>query len=274
MTSWNNKQARRTRAADGNWGYGSVYRSQPLDAGVKRALRAGGGRMTLPRLADAMEGAATVDLRGSRVLPWALRVIGQPRDPALRGAVARLRAWVAAGSHRIDRNRNGVYGHADAIRIMDAWWPRWLHAEFEPALGRRLFAQIEGMNELVNAPNNSGQHLGSAWQAGWYSYAQKDLRTLLGRHVRGRYSRVYCGGGRLERCRTALRSSLKAALRVPASRLYSGDDVCKNAGRDGDQTCYDAIFFRPLGAITQPLLPWQNRPTYQQAVEIPRAVPR
>src|SRR5207253_672062 len=77
--------------------------------------------------------------------------------------------------------------------IMDAWWPRWLRAEFQPALGKHLFAAIDGMNELVNAPNNSGQHLGSAWQAGWYGYAQKDLRTLLGRHVRGRYSRVYCG---------------------------------------------------------------------------------
>jgi hypothetical protein len=37
---------------------------------------------------------------------------------------------------------------------------------------------------------------------------------------------------------------------------------------DGDQTCYDKIRFRPLGAITQPLIPWQNRPTYQQADEI------
>ena len=72
----------------------------------------------------------------------------------------------------------------------------------------------------------------------------------------------------------ALAASLKAALSVPASALYSGDTVCRNAGQDGSQTCFDSIFFRPLGAITQPLLPWQNRPTYQQAVEIPRRAPR
>ena len=52
------------------------------------------------------------------------------------------------------------------------------------------------------------------------------------------------------------------------------DSVCKNAGQDGSQTCFDSIYFRPLGAITQPLLPWQNRPTYQQAVQIPRRAPR
>jgi penicillin amidase len=273
MTSWNNKQAKRTRAADGLWGYGSVYRSQPLDAGIRRGLR-GGRKMTLPRLVDAMENAATVDLRGSRVLPWALKVLGQPKDPALRGAVGTLRAWTRSGSHRIDRNRDGTYDRAAAVRIMDAWWPRWLRAEFEPALGKGLFEDIAGMNELANLPNNHGQHLGSAWQAGWYGYAQKDLRTLLGKRVRGKYSRVYCGGGDVKRCRAALRASLKAALAVPASSLYSGDAVCKRYGRDGDQDCFDSIYFRPLGAITQPLIPWQNRPTYQQAVQIPRQAPR
>jgi acyl-homoserine lactone acylase PvdQ len=273
MTSWNNKQALGVRAADGNWGYGSVYRSQPLDARVRAALR-GGRRMRLPKLVDAMEDAATVDLRGSHVLPWALKVLGRPGDAKLRHAVEVLREWKRSGAHRIDRNRDGRYDQAEAVRIMDVWWPRWLRAEFEPALGKRLFAGIEGMNELVNAPNNSGQHLGSAWQAGWYSYAQKDLRTVLGRRVRGRYSRVYCGGGRLARCRAALRGSLRKALAVPASRLYSGDPVCQDAKRDGSQTCFDSIYFRPLGALTQPLIPWQNRPTYQQAVEVPRRVGR
>jgi hypothetical protein len=36
----------------------------------------------------------------------------------------------------------------------------------------------------------------------------------------------------------------------------------------GSQWCYDAVYFRPLGAMTQPLIHWINRPTYQQADEI------
>jgi hypothetical protein len=221
-----------------------------------------------------MEDAATVDLRGSHVLPWALKAIGRPRDAKLRRAVDVLRAWRRSGAHRIDRNRDGRYDRAAAVRIMDAWWPRWLKAQFEPALGKRLFAAVRGMNEFANLPNNHGEHLGSAWQAGWYSYAQKDLRALLGRRVRGRYSRVYCGGGRLRRCRAALRGSLKKALAVRPAKLYGGDPVCRDAGRDGSQTCFDAIYFRPLGALTQPLIPWQNRPTYQQVVEVPRRAGR
>jgi hypothetical protein len=71
-----------------------------------------------------------------------------------------------------------------------------------------------------------------------------------------------------------LRASLRAALAVSPSKLYSGDRVCKKAGQGGSQPCFDSIYFRPLGALTQPLIPWQNRPTYQQVVEIPRHVKR
>ena len=45
------------------------------------------------------------------------------------------------------------------------------------------------MIELDNEPNNHGDHLGSAYQDGWYGYAKKDLRTVLGKRVRGKYSR-------------------------------------------------------------------------------------
>src|SRR4051795_4495911 len=273
LTSWNNKQAPGTRAADGNWAYGPTYRSKTLDDRVRKAT-AGGRKIGRVELVKAMEDAATVDLRGDAVLPWLLRAIGKPHDRALAGALGKLRAWHRTGAHRIARDGVGRYDDADAIRIMDAWWPRLVKAEFEPALGRRLFKAIEGMNELSNDPNNHGQHLGSAWQHGWYGYVIKDLRTLLGKRVRGRYSRTYCGGGtrgggNLGRCRVALRSSLRAALKVDPAKLYGGDPVCKAAGLDGDQACFDSIYFRPLGAITQPLIPWQNRPTFQQVVEVP-----
>jgi acyl-homoserine lactone acylase PvdQ len=261
ITSWNNKPAH---------GYGlagsPVYRSQSLDDGIRAGLR-GGRKMTLADLVNAMESAATVDLRGTKVLPFALQLLGRPTDPALSAAVAELRAWVADGAHRRSPSPGQPYAHADAIRIMDAWWPLLVRAEFEPVLGHGLFKAIQGMNELSNGPNNHGQHLGSAWQHGWYGYVIKDLRTVLGRRVRGRYSRKYCGRGSLRRCRYALVASLRDALKVDPAKLYA-DDVCAKAGRAGDQACFDSIFFRPLGAITQPLIPWQNRPTFQQVVEV------
>jgi hypothetical protein len=56
--------------------------------------------------------------------------------------------------------------------------------------------------------------------------------------------------------------------------LYGDDEVCKDEGRAGDQACYDMVRFRPVGGATQPLIPWINRPTYQQVNEIRSRVPR
>ena len=38
--------------------------------------------------------------------------------------------------------------------------------------------------------------------------------------------------------------------------------------------CSDSIEFKPTGAISQPLIEWVNRPTFQQAVEIQGHGPR
>ena len=270
ITSWNNKQAPGFAGADSNL-FSSVYRSQMLDQEIGARLK-GGAKLTLPGLVDAMEEAGTTDLRGEKVLPLALAVLGTPKDPQLADAVRKLKAWADAGAHRRDRNNDGVYEDSDAIRIMDAWWPRWLKAQFEPRLGKAAFDAIPFTQD--NDPNNHGEHLGSAYQEGWYGYAYKDLRQVLQRPVRQRYARTFCGNGKRSRCRAALAASLKAALAVPASELYGGDKTCKDAGKDGDQWCWDAVSFRPLGGVTQPLIPWINRPTYQQAVEIPGHRPR
>jgi hypothetical protein len=188
--------------------------------------------------------------------------------------VRELRAWLKAGGLRRDQDRNGAYEHADAIRIMDAWWPRWIDAQFKPRLGKTAFERLKAAVAIDNPPNNHGDHIGSAYQGPWFGYVRKDLRTVMGRKVKGRYGREYCGKGSLRRCRRVLERSLQAAVAVPASALYSGDEVCRDAGRDGDQACYDAIRFRPIGAATQPLIPWINRPTYQQAVSVLHRAPR
>jgi acyl-homoserine lactone acylase PvdQ len=272
LVNWNNKQARGYRGPDENV-FSSVYRSLMLEDRLKAAIK-GKRKLTLPGLIDVMEMAGSTDLRAHADLPLALKIIGRPKDPALKAAVAELKAWRHDGGLRRDADRDGTYEHSDAIRIMDAWWPRWVAAQFRPKLGRAAYALLTKTVAIDNPPNNHGDHLGSAYQGPWFGYVRKDLRTVLHRKVKGRYARRYCGGGRLARCRSVLRRSLEAALKVPASVVYGGDKVCRDAGRDGDQMCFDSIRFRPTGAATQPLIHWINRPTYQQAVSVERRVPR
>jgi acyl-homoserine lactone acylase PvdQ len=248
LTSWNNRQA-----PDYNTGYSSLYRSQPLDERITRDI-AGTKKITLEQLISDMEDAGTVDLRGARVLPWIRRVIDtQPvTDPAQAQALQKLRDWAAAGSHRIDRNQDGGYEHTQAIRIMDAWWPRLVEAQFKPTLGQALFDQTPFGHD---APGR----VGSSFNSSSYGYVQKDLRDLLGVPVQGPYSRVYCGQGSVSACRSALLSSLSDALANDSNqKIYGGQT----------QVEHDKIGFSAVGAITQPNIPWVNRPTFQQAVEI------
>jgi hypothetical protein len=201
-----------------------------------------------------MEDAGTVDLRGDRVLPWILKVIDtRPvTDPALKSALQKLTTWHGSGAHRIDRNRDGTYEQSDAIRIMDAWWPRLVAAEFKPTLGQTLFDRLPFGHD---APGP----VGSAFDTSSYGYVQKDLRDLLGTSVKGPYSRVYCGHGNVATCRSALLSSLGAALQHDSNaEIYGGES----------QATHDKIGFTAVGAITQPRIPWVNRPTFQQAVQV------
>ena len=272
ITSWNNKQARGYASADTNL-HSSVFRSQMLDAEIDTRI-AGAKKIDMPGLVEAMGEAATTDLRAEQVLPLALRVIGTPRDEEMADAVAKLRAWVADGSHRRDRDGNGVYEHSEAIRILDAFWPRWMRAQFGRSLGDKLFEDLVRAHGLDNTPNGGGAHQGSAYQTGWYGYAAKDLRRVLRLRVRQPYSKRYCGGGTRARCRSALRGALAAALDADDPRTLYRDAACADAGKPFDQKCFDAIVFRATGGITQPMIDWQNRPTYQQAVEVQGHRPR
>lgn len=260
ITSWNNKQAPGFRASDAEFSYGPAFRSTRLDDRIRSRLR-GPKQISRPELVDAMEDAGTVDLRGDVALPYALKLIGKRGNARVRGAVRTLRAWQRSGSHRRDRDANGVYDQAEAVRIMDAWWPRWVTAEFKPKLGRKLFGAIEDVVGLHDAPGP----VGSAFISGWYGYVNKDLRMVLGGKVRGRFSRAYCGGGKRAACRKVLVGSLSKALKHTSDAELYPDGPCD--GGDA-QWCNDAVEHTPTGAVTQPEIHWIDRPTFQQVVQI------
>lgn len=267
--SWNNKQARGYTSA--SFGNGSVHRADLLDVRVKALVRAGG--VTRASLTRAMADAAVSDLRGEDVLPELLAVIGSApvTDPQEATAVQQLTAWSQDGAKRLETSPGShTYADADAIRVMDAWWPLLVRGEFQPGLGSDLYGALAADLTVDESPSAghgpTGSHAGSAFQYGWWSYVDKDLRRVLGRPVQGPLARTYCGGGQLAACRDVLLSTLKQAAAVPASTVYPGDDGGCSAG---DQWCADSIVQRPLGGVTDDRIGWQNRPTYQQVVEFP-----
>src|SRR5581483_5543527 len=265
LVSWNNKQAPRWSAADDQYAYGPVARSQMIAQRVRRGIR-GPRKMTLPELVQAMEEPATEDLRAIKVLPVLSRAIGHPGGK-LGAAMRTLRKWRASGAHRRDLDGDGHYDDEKAVEIMDAWWPLLVKAEFEPALGKRAFRRLEGMLPIGDHTRTNPNP--PDYFAGWWGYVSKDLRDLYGPAPRGRYSRVYCGRGSRHRCRSALRDSLREALEVTPAQLYGRGDCAS----DPEASCYDMNRSTIASAISLPPAPFQNRPTFQQAVSIQRAVP-
>ncbi|MEU3255315.1 penicillin acylase family protein [Streptomyces sp. NPDC006997] len=264
--SWNNAQAKEYAVAP--WGDGSVHRGNLLDDRVKRLVAQGG--VTRPALVKAMAEAGLTDLRAEDVLPKLLRVLDSApvTDPAVADAVQKLTAWVSSGAKRTETAAGSKkYAHADAIRVLDAWWPLLVKAEFEPGLGSDLFGAVTANLPVDESPSAAhgptGAHAGSSFQYGWWSYVDKDIRAVLGEQVSGPLARTYCGGGTLGGCRDVLTSTLKQAAGRTAAQVYPGDEHCSA----GDQWCADAIIHRALGGITQAPISWQNRPTYQQVVE-------
>ncbi|MFC4561306.1 penicillin acylase family protein [Nocardiopsis mangrovi] len=272
--NWNNKPA---AGYTSGYATGSVHRGDLLDGRVS-ALIDEGHAFTTASLAQVMAEAGSTDLRGEQVLPRLLRVLdsGPVDDPETAAAADALRDWLADGAPRREPEKGaGEYAHADAVRIMDAWWPLLVRAQFEPGLGGDLYTELSTAVQVDESPSggigggdpgsiNQGQpHRGSAFQYGWWSYVDKDLRAVLGEEVDGPLGAAYCGGGDLDACRTVLADSLGEAAAVPADEVYPGDDECDA----GDQVCADSIVHSPLGGINLQRVAWQNRPTFQVAVQ-------
>ena len=266
LTSWNNKQAPGFSAADNQWGYGPVYRSQLLDRRISQRL-AGGQKITRAGLAAAMQDAATADLRGERLLPLLLQVVGD--DPDQAEALGVLRGWLDNGTHRVDRDRDGAYADAAAIALFDQWW----EGSDGSAVAKEVLRGTLG--DLVDAlPQQIDDHprlgRGSAWNGvAWYGYVSKDLRQVLGRPVEGRYSRTYCGAGDLTACRAQLRASLADAT----ARALAEQEVTEVSALTYDKS---EDFIRPVtaGLVGTRPIDWQNRPTFQQVIGFTTHRPR
>jgi acyl-homoserine lactone acylase PvdQ len=257
ILNWNNKPAADVGAADSNFSYGSVQRVDLLTAAV-----AGRKKHTLVSVTAAMNKAATQDLRVMRVWPVIRAVLQTGPAPSARAeaAAALLDGWRGAGSSRLDRDLDGKIDDAGAA-VMDAAWPRLGDAVMSPVLG----PLVDELARLQRRSNDAGPG-GSSYGSGWYGYVDKDLRTLLGRQVRGPYSRRYCGSGVLATCRAALWAALDAA----AAELEVKQGPAPSSWR-ADAT---AERIRFTSGVLSDTMRWSNRPTFQQLMSFSGHRPR
>ena len=189
----------------------TTARSRSTSRSIPRI--AGAGKMSLPEAIDSMEVAGTVDLRGTQVLPLLLQVVGTPSDPQL---AARRQQRFRTGSTRAPTGSTATRTASTTTRTRSRSWTPGGRSCWRPSSSRRWAPRSStpstACSSFDNEPNNHGQHLGSAYQDGWWGYVSKDLRRVLGQSVSDGFSRTYCGSGSLTACRDALRQALSDAL--------------------------------------------------------------
>jgi len=164
-----------------------------------------------------------------------------------------LEAWRAKGGSRLDRDLDGKIDDPGAA-VLDTAWARLADAVLTPVLGQSLADQLnDSLHRRYDLP--PGGQFG-----GWHMYMSKDLRTLLGRSVKGKFANRYCGNGDLAACRAALWAAMEAA----GGELEAAQGADPNAWR-ADAT-RERISFAP--GLLPYTMRYTNRPSgIQQVIE-------
>jgi len=206
IVNWNNRTEAGYEAPDDNWMFGP---SQRVDLLLNNLGK--GGNLTPAAVVSAMNEAATQDVREMTFEPVLSKLLHGGRAPNARDAemLALLDAWHRHGGSRLDRTGNGQITDPGAA-VMDTAWPLLADAWASTVLGPKLTAELASFDSQFQAPPG-GQEFG------WFGYMDKDLRTLLGERVRGKFAVRYCGGGSLKRCRAQLWAAMDKAGRELAA---------------------------------------------------------
>jgi hypothetical protein len=215
--------------------YGSVHRVELFDQWPRKAK--------ITDNVGIMNRAATEDVR-SPVWPIVSRVLASGPAPNARdqAVVDLLDDWVSRDAPRLDADLDTYYDEAGPT-IMDRTWRPIAEAVMEPRFGDLL----DDLNNVRGLGGLSGE-----------SYVDKDLRTLLGDNVKGKYNLRYCGKGKLDACRASLWDAIDASADSLESDFGSSDpsEWRGKASTTG---------FAP--GLLPNRFPTTNRPTFQQVLE-------
>jgi len=240
LLNWNNQSAPGFMHGDDE-PYGSVQRVENFDQWPAK-----------PRITDVvgvMNRAATEDVRAS-AWPVVSRALRRSEAPSARDqrVLDLIDDWINRDAPRLDTNGDGLFDDSGPT-LMDAVWRPIVDAVLSPVLGD-LTADLDRVRNLDGLEGAS--------------YVDKDLRTVLGEPVRGRFHLRYCGAGSVATCSASLWQAVHRVADALAEEYGDPDPGrwLKTASRTG---------FVP--GVLPDTFPTTNRPTFQQVLELDRNGP-
>ena len=200
IINWNNRAQLGYQAPDDNWMLGDIQRVDLLINNLGT-----GKHLTPAKVVSAMNAAATQDVREMTFEPVLAKVLAAVKAPNKRDAkmLMILNSWHRQGGSRLDRTGDGQIT-APGAAIMDTAWPLLARAWSSKVLGGALSTQLASFINYYDQPPG-GQY------TGWHVWMYKDLRTILGEKVKGKFALRYCGGGSLKLCARMLWGAINKA---------------------------------------------------------------
>lgn len=269
MMSWNNSPAKGWRAADFNGSYGPIHRVDMLAERLKVYLDTG-KKEDVGSMVETMADAGYTDLRGQELLPLMLQIMQKGSLSAEQQQVVTLMqhwmdddssvSWIGAGqslgSFRRDRDGDGIYDHRAAVALMDAWY-KHMQSTVTPQLDAVDKAGFSVGQGRFNAPGPTG----SAFQSGWFQHMTRLLRMAMGSADHPYQALACAGSGTLTDCRAAVLTALAAAITDLGGLSNQAN---WGAGIEAAEQIEPTNF----SLLPTPPIPWVNRPTFQQVIEI------
>ena len=211
LVNWNNKPAKDFPAGDDRWDEGGTQR---VDWLLKELART--QKHTPASVLGAANAAATADPRG---LMWpavtAVLAKGKAPSPLAQAVVDQITSWSAGDASWVDANGDGTID-SPGVAAIGAIWNDLAGAALCGRLGASLCKALETRQSRFQAPP-------SGMYGGWHQYMSKDLRTLAGGRVRGKFAVRYCGKGNVAACASDLWAAIERAAQAEAARQGSTD---------------------------------------------------
>jgi acyl-homoserine lactone acylase PvdQ len=211
LVNWNNKPSKDFPAGDDRWDEGGTQRVDWLLAEL-----AGTEKHTPATALGAANAGATADPRG---LMWSsvtgILAKAQPPSPLAQAVVEQITTWSATGASWVDANGDGSID-APGQAAMAAIWDGLAGAALCGRLGDAVCAALETRQSRFQRPP-------AGMYGGWHQYLDKDLRTLAGGDVAGRYNVRYCGRGDAAKCAGDLWAAIEAGAQAEAQRQGTTD---------------------------------------------------
>jgi hypothetical protein len=171
-----------------------------------------------------------------------------------------------------------TYDNRPAVVLMDAWYYYMLGTVTTQLEAIDPQPDQNGLTDCVGAillcRYDAPRPQGSAYEYGWYQPMYRMLQMVLNTPGHTNYQALKCAGtGVLADCRNAVLNALDNALSnlggISNMANWDGTTLPNEAG-DSKATVekYDSIVPVDLSELAVPAIPWINRPTYQQVIEI------